>query len=215
MEIKYLGHSSFFIKTDKTRVLMDPFDPKFIGLKFAKTEADIVTVSHQHQDHNYLAVIGGEPLVIDLPGEFEKNGVRVFGFKSYHDKKKGEERGDNIIFKIKSEGIDILHCGDLGFVPDDDFIDQLGTIDILMVPVGGFYTIDSTEAVELVKKIEPSITIPMHYGHDKLSPDLASKLAPLNEFLKKMDHENLAPIPKLVVKKDQLQEEMKVITLEV
>lgn len=215
MEIKYLGQSSFFIKTDKTKIVTDPFDPKKVGLKFAKTEADIVTVSHGHYDHNYLAGIGGEPVVLDIAGEFEKNGVRIFGYNSYHDKKKGEERGENILFKFKSEGMDILHCGDLGFIPDDNFIDQLGTIDILMVPVGGFYTIDANEAAELVKKVEPSIIIPMHYGHDKLVPDLAEKLSPLSEFLKKMDHPDLAPLPKLVVKKDDLQDEMKVVTLEI
>lgn len=215
MEIKYLGHSSFFIKAYKTRIVTDPFDPKMVGMKFPKTEADIVTVSHQHQDHNYLDGITGEPLVIDIPGEFEKMQVRIFGYKSYHDSKKGEERGENILFKIKAEGIDLLHCGDLGVIPDDNFIDQLGTVDIMMVPVGGFYTITSKEAAELVKKVEPSIIIPMHYGHDQLTPDLAQKLSPLTDFLKEMDHENVVPIPKLVVKKEELQGEIKVVTLEI
>lgn len=221
MEIKYLGHSAFFIKTksfvgkQEARIVTDPYNPKMVGLKFPKTEADIVTISHQHEDHNQAKIIDANPLVIDLPGEFEKNQVRVFGFLSYHDKKKGEERGENILFKIQAEGLNLLHCGDIGIVPDDNFIEQIGTIDILFVPVGGFYTIDASEASELVSKIEPSIIIPMHYGHAKLSSAFKERLAPLGEFLKKMDAQETQPIPKLVVKKEELGEEIKVVVLEI
>lgn len=219
MEIKYLGHSSFLIKTKTAKVVTDPYDSEMVGLKFPKTEADIVTVSHQHGDHNQvknvLRLNGVAPLVIDMPGEFEKMGVRIFGFQSYHDKTKGRERGENILYKIEAEGISVLHCGDLGVIPEEIFLETIGDADILMVPTGGFYTIDSDEAVQLVKKIEPAIVIPMHYNHPKLNQKNFGQLTGVSEFTKKFGIENLAPIPKLVYKKEEIEQEMKVVVLEV
>ena len=159
MDIKYLGHSSFLIKAKEAKLVTDPFDPAMVGLKYPKTEADIVTISHHHRDHDYTSQISGDPLIIDFPGEFEKKGLRVFGFQTFHDKKRGVDRGENTIYKLEDGGISLLHCGDLGLVPDDSFIDQLGEVDILLVPVGGFYTIDASEAVELIKKILLSSTL--------------------------------------------------------
>lgn len=211
MEIKYLGHSSFLIKTKTAKIVTDPFDPEMVGYKFPKTEADVVTISHNHKDHNQFKNVTGingvEPLMIDMPGEFEKMGVRIFGFQSFHDKTQGSERGENILYKFESEGISILHCGDLGLVPEESFLETLGEVDILMVPVGGVYTIDSDEAVNLVKKIEPSIVIPMHYG--------SGKLAPVADFTKKFGLDNPVPLPKLVYKKEEIEQEMKVIVLEI
>src|SRR3989344_7138023 len=208
MDIKYLGHSSFFIRISPpaggAKLVTDPFDPKTVGLKFPKTEADIVTVSHQHADHSNSKAVEGSPLIIKLPGEFERKGLRVFGFQTYHDKQNGAERGENIAYKYEGDGVSVLHCGDLGLVWDDSFVDQLGEIDVILVPVGGFYTIDSSEAVELVKKIEPSIVIPMHYNHSKLNQQAFGKLSGVDEFLKKMGAENTVPVPKLVIKKEEL-----------
>ncbi|OGK23535.1 hypothetical protein A3A46_04385 [Candidatus Roizmanbacteria bacterium RIFCSPLOWO2_01_FULL_37_13] len=215
MDIKYLGHASFFIKSKEAKLVTDPFDPQMVGLKFPKIEADIVTVSHHHKDHDQAQLVSESPLVIDSPGEYEKKGLRVFGYKTYHDKKKGLERGENTVYKIEAEGVSILHCGDLGLVWDDAFIDTLGEVDVLLVPVGGFYTIDASEAVELVKKIEPSIVIPMHYNQPKLNQQNFGKLLPVAEFLKKIGAENSSPIPKLTVKKEELLEEMKVVVMEI
>jgi len=219
MEIKYLGHSSFLIKTKTAKVVTDPYDSEMVGLKFPKTEADIVTVSHQHGDHNQvknvLGLNGAAPLVIDMPGEFEKMGVRIFGFQSYHDKTKGNERGQNILYKFEAEGISILHCGDLGVIPEESFLETIGDVDILMVPVGGFYTIDSDEADQLVKRIEPAIVIPMHYNHSHLNQKNFNQLTGVSEFTKKFGIENLVPIPKLVYKKEEIEQEMKVVVLEI
>lgn len=215
MDIKYFGHSSFYIRTKDARIVTDPFDPKMVGLKFPKTEADIVTISHHHHDHNYTAGISGSPLIIDWPGEFEKNKVRIFGFRSFHDKKQGAERGENVVFKLEAEGISILHCGDLGVVLTDDFLDSVGEVDILMVPTGGFYTIDSAEAVDLVQKVEPSMVIPMHYNSPKLNQEGFGKLSPVDEFLKKIGAEALAPVQKLSLKKEDFGEEMKVVVMDV
>jgi len=218
MEIKYLGHSSFLIKSKEVRLVTDPYDPS-TGLKFPKVEADVVTVSHAHQDHSKANLVGkpqeGEQLVIDMPGEFEKLGARIFGFRSYHDKTQGKDRGENVMFKIELEGMSILHCGDLGYVPDDVFIDSIGEVDVLLVPVGGFYTIDVNEAAELIKKIEPSITIPMHFNHPKLNQKVFGQVAPLSEFLKKFGLESLPPVPKLVVRKEELEQEMKIVVMEI
>ncbi|MCX6730779.1 MAG: MBL fold metallo-hydrolase, partial [Candidatus Roizmanbacteria bacterium] len=141
MEIKYLAHSSFLIKTKDAKVVMDPFDPKFVGLKFSKQEADVVTISHAHKDHSYTELIEGTPLILTWPGQFEKKGVRIWGYSSFHDKVEGKERGENVMYKFESEGVSILHCGDLGAVPSDVQIDEIGDVDILLVPVGGKYAL--------------------------------------------------------------------------
>jgi len=215
MEIKYLGHASFLIKTKTARIVTDPYDSQMVGLKFPKVEAEIITVSHGHQDHNRVDLVGGNPTVFDWPGEFEKMGVRIFGFKTYHDKEKGAKRGENIIFKIEAEGISMVHCGDLGLVPDDDFLEKLGEVDIFLVPVGGFYTIDASEAYELVKKIEPRIIIPMHYNHQKLNQNVFGNLTPVEEFTKKFGIEKPELLPKLVYKKEEEEGEMRVVVLEI
>lgn len=220
MEIKYLGHSSFLIKTKTAKVVTDPYDPDLVGMKFPKTEADIITVSHHHEDHDQVDQVqlpptGSAPLIIDMPGEFEKMGVRIFGYKSFHDDKKGEERGENILYKIEGEGISVLHCGDLGFVPDDSFIDSIGDVDILLVPTGGFFTIDPSSASELVKKVEPSIVIPMHFNHAKLNQKNFGQLTQVEEFTKKFGIEKPVVMPKLVYKREEGEEEMKIIVLEI
>lgn len=220
MEIKYLGHSSFLIKTKTAKLVTDPFDQDMVGFKYPKTEAEIITVSHHHEDHDKVDQIqlpptGSPPLIIDMPGEFESRGIRIFGFKSYHDDKKGEERGENILYKVEAEGISVLHCGDLGFVPEDSFLDSIGDVDVLLVPTGGFFTLDPSQAAELVKKIEPSIVIPMHFNHSKLNQKHFSQLMPVEEFTKKFGVEKPVAVPKLVYKKEEGEEEMKVVVLEI
>jgi len=208
MEIIYLGHASFLIKTKEAVIVTDPFDPQMVGLKFPKIKADIVTVSHQHHDHNRSDLVIGDPLVIDLPGKFEKQGVKIDGYPSFHDKSKGAERGKNILFNLISENISVLHCGDLGVIPNDSLLDKIGSVDVLMVPVGGFYTLNSQEAVQLVKKIEPVIVLPMHYNRQGLNQKKFSQLAPIDLFFKEME---LSELPlqqdRLVIKKSELPEE--------
>jgi len=219
MDIKYLGHSSFLIKTKTARIVTDPFDPDMVGIKFPKTEADVVTISHNHKDHNQFknvsGINGASPLIIDMPGEFEKMGIRIFGFQTFHDKTNGSERGENIMYKFESEGMSLLHCGDLGMIPEESFLETIGEVDVLLVPVGGFYTIDSDEAVSLVKKIEPSIVIPMHYKTEKSSNASESKLTGVSEFTKKFGLDNPVSVPKFVYKKEETEQEMKVVVLEI
>jgi L-ascorbate metabolism protein UlaG (beta-lactamase superfamily) len=213
MEIKYLGHSSFLLKTKDAKLITDPFDPAFVGFRFPKSDADIVTVSHQHKDHNQANVIDGAPLVIDMPGEFEKKGIRIFGYLSYHDKNKGAERGENIIYKIEIEEIVCLHCGDLGALPTTEMIDAIGEIDVLFVPVGGKASLGPDEAIDLIKEFEPSVVVPMHYKTPRHNQKIFADLAPIDDFLKKIGAESVAPVEKLVVKKGELTEEMKVVVM--
>lgn len=213
MDITYFGHSSFYIKTREAKIVTDPFDPKMVGLTFPKVTANIVTTSHQHADHNYAKVIAGEPHVFDWPGEFEKNSVRIFGFQSYHDAKKGAERGENIVYKFDVEGLSVVHLGDLGYVPDEKLVEEIGNVDILMIPVGGFFTMGSTEAAETVKKLDPFIVIPMHYNAPGINPEIAEKMEPVSTFMQKMGAEETQPVDKLTIKKEDLIEDTTKVVL--
>ncbi len=207
MDIKYLGHSSFFIKTKNAKIVTDPFSPESTGMKFSKTEADIVTVSHSHADHSYTEGIKGEPLVLTWPGEYEKNEVRITGFSTYHDAKDGEERGENVMFKFEENDISVLHCGDLGHLLNDEITENIGAVDVLMIPVGGFFTINAQDAVKVVNQIEPSMVIPMHYNHPGLNQQTFGNMQDLDTFLKEMGAEEVQPVEKITVKKDQLNPE--------
>lgn len=214
MNISYFGHSSFLIKTSQGKVVTDPFDSAKIGLPFPKTEADILTISHEHTDHNNRSLVTGEPLMLDIPGEYEKNGIRVYGFETYHDKTQGEERGKNTMFKIEAEDISVLHCGDLGHMLTGELIEDIDGVDVLLVPVGGFYTIDAAEARQLVEKLEPSIVIPMHYRVEGMPAELAEKLAPVDDFLEKLGVTEPERTKNLILKKSEMGEERKVVLLE-
>lgn len=204
MDIKYFGHSSFYIRTKNAKIVTDPFDSAYTGLKFPRTEADIVTISHDHTDHNSLSDVKGEPLVLTWPGEFEKNQVRVTGYKTFHDKNNGEERGENVMYKFEADDFSILHCGDLGHVIPDEIVDQIGAIDVMMVPVGGVYTLDLASAVKVINEIEPSIVIPMHYGREDLNTEVFGDLQPLDAFLKEFGAADVQPIEKFTPKRDEL-----------
>lgn len=213
MDITYLGHSSFRLKGKDAVLVTDPFD-KSIGLKFPPVEADIVTISHQHEDHNQSSLVSGVKKVVDGPGEYEIKGVSILGFPSFHDDKKGEERGPNTIYVIEMDGLRLAHLGDLGHALSDEMIAQLGDIDILMIPVGGKFTIDSTQAVSLVQAIEPSITIPMHYQTEGLNPQTFSALTPVDNFLKEVGI-TAEKMPKLLIKKEEINPEVqRIVVLE-
>lgn len=213
MEITYLGHSSFKLRGKSAVLVTDPFDPDFVGLKYPKTQADIVTISHPHKDHNFSEIIEGGPFIISSAGEYEIKEISVFGFSSFHDAKSGEERGKNVIYLIEMEGLKICHLGDLGSSLSSEIIEEIGVADILMLPVGGKVTIGSAEAAELIRQIEPSLVLPMHYKTSGLKESF-DDLAPVEEFLSKMGVETPEKTDKLVVSKDKLPEEMKIILLE-
>lgn len=214
MDITSLGHASFRIRGKNASVVTDPYDSGLVGFKFPKhIEADIVTVSHEHTDHSNVAALEGTPFVIKGPGEYEVGGVGVVGLSTFHDDKKGAERGHNIIYRIEIDGIAILHLGDLGHTLSTNEIDELDGVNILMIPVGGVYSLDPTQAVAVVNEIEPGIVIPMHYGRPELNQKEFGGLSPVSAFLKEIGKE-AAPQPKLTITKDKLPAEMQVIVLE-
>lgn len=213
MEITRLGHSCFKLKGKKATLVTDPFDPKMVGIKFPKVEARIVTVSHSHNDHNFVEGVEGNPYIINGPGEYEVADVFIKGVASFHDSKNGEVRGKNTIYRIEIDGVHIVHLGDLGHKLLDAQTDELNEVDVLLIPTGGFYTIDSKIAVETVSKIEPKIVIPMHYNEDRLNQEGFAKLEKVNQFFSEMG-KSPTILPKLIVTKDKLPQDLQVVALE-
>jgi len=210
MDIFYLGHSSFKIKGRSAVVITDPFDPAIVGQKFSKTEADIVTVSHQHPDHNKTDLVLKSKMVISEAGEYEVMGVSVIGIQVDHDSKEGKEKGKNNIYILEIDGVRIAHLGDLGHKLNDKIVEQMGDVDILMIPVGGTYTIGPREACEIVKEFEPPYVLPMHFGSDGKD----EKLLPVEDFLKECGYE-VEKYDKLILKKDLINyEQIKIVMLE-
>lgn len=172
MNINWLGHSCFRIETKSGSVIVDPFG-KELGLRVPRIKDDIVLVTHDHYDHNNIGEANPEAFVIDGPGEYEKQGIAVRGISSFHDKTSGKERGLNTIYTIKAEDVVVCHLGDLG--QDkliDEQLEEIGDVDVLMIPVGGKYTLDYKEAVEIINQIEPKIIVPMHYKVKDLKLDI-------------------------------------------
>lgn len=189
MDIIYLGHSSFKISGKSATVVTDPFDPQMTGMRFPNVTADIVTVSHGHPDHNFTQAVTGELVdgaarirVIDGPGEYEVKGVSVLGFPSFHDDKSGEERGGNTMYVIEIDGLRIAHLGDLGHTLSDSDITEIGNIDVLLVPVGGKFTIGPEDAVKVTRAIEPSIVIPMHFKPEGASNEMFNEMSTVEAF---------------------------------
>lgn len=169
MKITWLGHACFLLEDSKGRTLLtDPFDTT-LGYETYKGSPDVVTISHQHFDHNYSSELKGNYKVVDKIGMFHVCDIPIKAIPSYHDKDKGAKRGDNIIFSFKMDDYTLCHLGDLGHTLSNDDIAAIGNVDILFIPVGGNYTIDGKEAAEVTKKINPKIVIPMHYKTSQVS----------------------------------------------
>lgn len=169
MEITWIGHSSFLIEDSKgIKLLTDPFDPS-IGYSVYKGAADIVTISHHHFDHDYIKEIKGNPEVCDKANSFNYCGIPIDGLPTFHDKVRGSKRGENTIYVWEMDGFRLCHLGDLGHTLLPEHIDKIGKIDVLFIPVGGNFTLDSSEAANVAKAIESHIVIPMHYKTSLLS----------------------------------------------
>lgn len=213
MDIQYIGHSCFRLRYKNVFVITDPFDPRSVGLSFPKKKAEIVTISHDHDDHNDISNIDGIKKVISGPGEYDVSEVSILGFPSYHDDKSGQERGKNTIFVFEMGMIRLAHLGDLGHELKDNTVQLLGDIDVLMIPVGGKYTIGPSEAVKIVQNIEPSIVIPMHYQQKGMNPEIFSELKEVEEFTRDLG----IPVEKtnkLQLKKSSFEDEQKIVIFE-
>lgn len=217
MDISWLGHSSFRIKGKTATVITDPFESGKVGFKFPKLEANIVTVSHDHWDHNQSGLVAapptGGPKVVSGPGEYEIKGVSIFGVPTYHDTKQGAERGENTVYVITVDNVRVCHLGDLGHTLSEEQVGEIGEVDILLAPVGGVYTIDASAASQIVSSLEPKVVIPMHYKTPELNAEIFGKLAGVEEFVKELGIEPVRD-SKYSITADNIPEEMQLVILE-
>ncbi|MDD3844725.1 MAG: MBL fold metallo-hydrolase [Syntrophorhabdaceae bacterium] len=172
MRVKWYGHSAFLITTAKgVKIITDPYQSGAFGgdLRYGKItdEADIVLSSHDHDDHNYTKDIKGHFRYINKAGTYEEKGVRIRAVPSYHDGSRGSQRGSNLIFIIEADDLKVCHAGDLGHTLEAAGVREIGAVDILLLPVGGFFTIDASEATQVVDSLGPRVTIPMHFKTEK------------------------------------------------
>ncbi|MCI8344238.1 MAG: MBL fold metallo-hydrolase [Clostridia bacterium] len=212
MKIRYLGHSCFSLtESTGTTIVTDPYGN--VGFKLPSVCADAVTVSHSHYDHDNVAGVLGNPVLLNKEGMYEIGGVEVNAIKSYHDGEKGGERGDNLIFKFRMDGLDICHLGDLGEECSSSLIETLLPVHVLLIPVGGKYTIDAEQAKEYVDRIMPSIVIPMHYKTKGLTLDVDKP----DDFLNRFEDEDVELLEEdeLELLRDDISEEStKIILME-
>ncbi len=184
MKIKWLGHSCFVLETkDGIKILTDPYESGgyggAVGYGKIDEEANIVTVSHSHADHNSVESVPGKFDVVKDESQRNFNGINIRGVKTFHDNCGGKARGENIVYVIEAEGLNICHLGDLGEVLSDEKAQEIGSIDILMIPVGGHFTIGPADADAVAEKLDPKIVIPMHYKTEVLD----FPIAPVDEYL--------------------------------
>ncbi len=209
MEITWLGHSCFRIRGNKTTIVTDPYSPE-VGETPLKLTADIVTVSHKDAGHFYVQGVLDHPKLITGPGEYEIGGVLILGIATYHDNAGGAEWGKNTIYLMEVDDIAILHCGDLGQMLNASTIEEIGGVDVLLVPVGNKTTIGAATAAELIRRLEPKVVIPMHYPAKNMDIDLE----PADKFLKEVGVKEITPQPKLSITKSKLPLTTQVILLD-
>ena len=208
MQIIWHGQSCFQLifskrKEEKITLVIDPFSTE-IGLRLPKIGADILLVTHSHNDHSNVKGISGDPFLINGPGEYEIRGIFIQGIECFHDESQGKERGRTTTFIIEGDEMKLCHLGDLGqkeLTPDQ--LEKIGNVDILMIPVGGVYTISAQEATKIISQIEPKIVIPMQYH----IPKLKIKLDNSDKFLKVMGVKSTEVLSKLIIKKKDLTED--------
>jgi L-ascorbate metabolism protein UlaG (beta-lactamase superfamily) len=213
MEITYIGHSCFKIKDKTISLVIDPYNPK-IGYKLPKLSADVLLVTHDHFDHNYVEGVSDYRLLVDGPGEYEVGGCFIYGKSVDHDEKSGLERGKVTMYLITIDDFNILHLGDLGRELTQEEMEKIPNVDVLMIPVGNKFTIDEKAAVKVISALEPSYVIPMHYKTDDLTG--VEGLSGVDEFLDEMGVEEdvKKDLDKLVLNsKTDLDGETKVVVL--
>ena len=209
MDISWLGHSCFRIKGSHAIVITDPYSPD-LGYSLGKPTARIVTVSHEHPGHSYIQAIGGQPKVVSRPGEYEISGVLIIGIATFHDKEEGRKRGKNTAYLMEIDEVAICHLGDLGHVLTSEQVEEIGNVDVLLLPVGGVSTINAPVAAEVVRQLEPKAVIPMHYK----TPALSQELEPVERFLKEIGAKQVSSQPKLSLTKSNLPATTQVFLLD-
>ena len=209
MEITWLGHSCFRIKGRQATVVTDPYAPT-LGYSLGKPKADIVTISHQHEGHSYAQGVDDTRKVVSGPGEYEIGGVLIIGIATFHDNVGGATRGKNTVYVMEVDEISVCHLGDLGHVLTTDQVEELGEVDLLLLPVGGVSTINAATAAEVVRQLEPKVVIPMHYKTQALSWELE----PVERFLKEIGAKEVESRPKLSFTRASLPDNTQVFLLD-
>jgi len=208
MNIKWLGHACFKLTSEKgTVIVTDPFDES-VGYPMPNVKADIVTSSHSHFDHNYFKAVKGNFDIVDTVGEHNIKGINIKGVNTFHDDEHGAKRGKNIVFVFDIDGIRVCHMGDLGHVLTEKQVEEIGPVDVLLIPVGGYYTIDAKQAVEVMNQLKHKITIPMHYKTEFINFPIDT----VDNFLNMTKGKKILSTEVDITKKD-LEGEPKVIAL--
>ena len=208
MEITWYGRACFRLRGRDATAITDPCPPS-TGFVAGKHDVELLTLSHDHPDHSYTRSITSR-MTLTRPGEYEVRDLLVTGVRSFHDGSGGAERGSNTIFNIEVDGVHICHLGDLGHLLTEEQLTEIGHVDVLLVPVGGRYTITPTEAAEVVTQVGAKLVIPMHFATDGASTDLNGP----DEFLREMAVAEATRQPKAVVTHSSLPDEMQVVVLE-
>ena len=209
MDMTWLGHACVRMRGREGVVLADPPDPKS-GHAIPKTEAAIVTISHDHAGHSSLKSVGGEPVVLRGPGEYEVQEVLVTGIGTFHDDSKGSARGPNTVFAIRLDDLVICHLGDLGHELTAADLERLGDVDIVLVPIsGGDVNLTAAKAAEVIHQLEPKVVVPMSYD-----PDGKKKDSPFERLLHELGVKDIAPTAKLSLSRSSLPENIQVVTLD-
>jgi L-ascorbate metabolism protein UlaG (beta-lactamase superfamily) len=214
MKIKWYGHAAFKITTEGgVRVIIDPYQSGAFGgaLSYGKIteETDIVLTSHDHDDHNYTKDIKGTFKHINKEGIYKEKGLTIKAFPCYHDPSEGKERGNNLVFMIEADGLRLAHMGDLGHTLAQETVKKMGRVDIVLLPVGGFYTIDSDEAGMVMNEIKPKFTIPMHYK----TPKCEFPIAGIEAFTAGKKGIKMVNAYEIEVNKDNLPKEPEIIVM--
>jgi L-ascorbate metabolism protein UlaG (beta-lactamase superfamily) len=216
MEITWYGHSCFRLtERNYATVVTDPYDSKSIGYDSLRLKSDIVTVSHAAPGHNYTDAVKGVSHVIDGPGEFEIGGVFITGVQSDSassgkKKKSTDSAPRNTVYVFDYDGITVAHLGDLNVTPTQSEIESLGTVNVVLIPVGGGGGLNAAKAAEVISLIEPNLVIPMHYS----TPAAKVSLDSLNKFIKEMGLSKPEPQPSLKVSRSSLPAETHVVVLD-
>lgn len=211
MKVKWLGHASFLITSQNgTRVITDPYAVG-MGISYGEIRetADIVTVSHEHGDHNNVAAVSGSPEVVRDAGVQDAKGIEFTGVASFHDDAQGSERGPNTIFCFAVDGVKLCHLGDLGHPLTAEQAAEVGEVDVLLAPVGGFFTIDAGVATQIVDLLKPRVVIPMHFSTDKC----AYPISGVEDFLKGKSNVRKVDGSEVELTKDELPPATEVVVL--
>lgn len=213
MQVQWLGHACMLLRGQSgPRVLTDPFD-EGTGYRLPLLEVDIVTVSHDHFDHNAVQRVAGSPAVVKTAGRHEIKGVVIEGFPTYHDRVQGRQRGKNLFFVITMDGLRVGHCGDLGHLLEPTQAEAIMPLDVLLIPVGGVYTITAAEAYQVTQQLQPRVVIPMHYQ----TPHVSFTLEPVEKFTAQFPPAAVSSLPHsqpLEITQENLPKEMRVIVLD-